>query len=315
MPMPAEPKKAERKKNTSLDYPLLVRNLLEASGDAAICKLPAGLYVVATPIGHLGDITLRALTTLLNADVVACEDSRVSGGMLAKYGLKKTLLPYHDHNTEEAGAKILSLISEGNAVALISDAGMPLISDPGYRLVRDCRSRSILVTVIPGANAAVTALAGAGLPTDSFHFAGFLSPKKSARQKEITSFKTVPGTLTFYEAPPRLADTLADLAEIFGGDREAVIARELTKLFEEMRHGTLAELHAHYAASDVKGEIVILVGPSKESEDAEIDIDTLIVEALQTQSLRDAVAIVTEMSGAKKTDVYARALKITKDMK
>ncbi len=269
--------------------------------------------MVATPIGHLGDITLRALVTLAHADAIACEDTRVSGGMLSKYGIKKPLIAYHDHNATVAGPKILEKIAGGAAVALISDAGMPLISDPGYGLVRACHEAGYPVTVIPGANAALTALAGAGLPTDEFHFVGFLPSKKTARQKAIAELCSVPGTLVFYEAPPRLGDALADLAKGLGVERSAAVARELTKFFEETRRGTLGELANYYAEHDVKGEIVILVGPAAEKSDAERepDIDALLKQALRTESLRDAVATVSEMTGAKKSDVYARALKLS----
>jgi 16S rRNA (cytidine1402-2'-O)-methyltransferase len=300
------------KKSLSLDYPLLAREFLQASGEAATCKLPAGLYIVATPIGHLGDITLRALVTLANADHVACEDTRVSGGMLTKYGFKRPLLSYHDHNAETAGAKILDRLKAGDSVALISDAGMPLISDPGFRLVGACQELGYPVTVIPGANAALTALAGSGLPTDQFHFAGFLPSKTAARQKAIAAIAAVPGTLLFYEAPQRLADSLADLAKILGDKRPAAVARELTKMFEETRRGSLSELAAFYTEQDVKGEIVILVAPTAEAvSHSAADIASMLKEALTTQSLRDAVNAVSVVAGAKKSEVYALALQLT----
>lgn len=300
------------KKTVSLDYSLLVRKFLETSGDQAACKLPAGLYVVATPIGHLGDISLRALITLLNADRIACEDTRVSGGMLAKYGIKKPLLPYHDHNAEAANPKILTHIHNGEAIALISDAGMPLISDPGFNLVRACREEAIPVTVIPGANAALTALAGAGLPTDEFHFAGFMPPKTVARQKTIMELAHLPGTLLLYEAPQRLAASLADLAKILGPERQASVARELTKLFEETRRGSLGELAEFYATQDVKGEIVLAIAPaSKAAAPTANDVEDLLREALKTQTVRDAAATVSTATGVKKNEVYAIALRLT----
>lgn len=301
----------------SLDYPLLAREFLETSRNDAACKLPAGLYVVATPIGHLGDITLRALVTLTNADHIACEDTRTSGGMLDKYGIKKPLLHYHDHNAAAAGEKILTLIQNGEAVALISDAGMPLISDPGYGLVKECRQRGLSVTVIPGANAAITALAGSGLPTDQFHFAGFLPAKTAARQKAIAELTGMVGTLVFYEAPQRLAESLADLALIFGAERQAVIARELTKLFEESKQGTLGELASFYAEHEVKGEIVIVIAPATETvSHSGADIEKMLQDALKSQSLRDAVNSVSVVTGAKKKEVYDLALRLTgKDKK
>jgi 16S rRNA (cytidine1402-2'-O)-methyltransferase len=307
------PKHSKTKPTFSPDYPSLARSFLEASGDSVRSKLPAGLYIIATPIGHLGDITLRALVTLSNVDLVACEDTRVSGGLLSKYGIKKQLIPYHDHNTESAGASILQTIAAGQAVALVSDAGMPLISDPGYDLVNACRAEGYDVTVIPGASAVINALAGSGLPTDQFHFAGFLPAKMVARQKALAAFKDVPGTLVFYEAPQRLSETLQDMEKILGAERPAVIARELTKLFEENRSAKLSKLAQHYAINEVKGEIVILVGPDTETTSTEtFDLDALLIAALRTESLRDAVAAVTDMTGVKKSEVYARALQLTK---
>lgn len=309
---PTERTHMSPEKEKSLDYPHLVRGFLETSGIDAACKLPGGLYIAATPIGHLGDITLRALATLASVDHIACEDTRVSGGMLAKYGIKKPLLPYHDHNAKAAGEKIIALLKTGEAVALISDAGMPLISDPGYSLVHSCVEAGFAVTVIPGANAALTALAGSGLPTDQFHFAGFLPPKTAARQQAIAALATIPGTIVFYEAPQRLGASLADLAKILGGGRQAVVARELTKLFEETRRGTLNELAAFYAEQEVKGEIVMLVAPATEMTEPKLaDIETMLREALKSKSLRDAVNAVSVLTGAKKSEVYDLALRLS----
>ncbi len=301
-----------KEKTVSLDYPLLVREFLETSGNGVTSKLPAGLYIVATPIGHLGDITLRAVVTLLNADTIACEDTRVSGGMLAKYGIKKPLLSYHDHNATTAGAKILAAIHKGEAVALISDAGMPLISDPGFQLVNECVAAGYAITVIPGASAALTALASSGMPTDQFHFAGFLPNKTTARQQAIAAIAQTTGTIIFYEAPQRLADSLADLAKILGETRQAAVARELTKMFEETRRGSLGALAEFYADQEVKGEIVILIAPAAEtvSHSAE-DVETMLRDALKNQSLRDAVNAVSVLTGAKKSEVYDLALKLT----
>ncbi len=278
--------------------------------------MPAGLFVVATPIGHLGDITLRALVTLASVEIIACEDTRVSGGMLAKYGIKKKLATYHDHNAAEADKFILHEIQSGKSVALISDAGMPLLSDPGYGLVNACLSANVNVTIIPGANAALMALAGSGLPTDQFHFTGFLPVKTTARKKALAELTTTQGTLIFHESPQRLAESLADMVEILGGSRLAVVARELTKLFEEMRRGTLASLAEHYATNDAKGEIVILVAPAADDEcKPDMDIDALLSDALRTYTLRDAVAAVSAISGVKKSEVYSRALKLSEGNK
>ena len=301
---------AQEKKNASPDYPSLAKKLLQTSGEEGGCKLIAGLYVVATPIGHLGDITLRALITLAMADRIACEDTRTSGGMLDKYGISRPTISYHDHNATTAGRKIVEHIAAGEAVALISDAGMPLMSDPGYDLVRACQAAGQPVTVLPGANAALTALAGSGLPTDQFHFAGFLPPKSAGRQKALAKLVNVPGVLLFYEAPQRVAASLADMAHVLGGARPAAVARELTKLFEETRRGTLQELSQAYVDQDVKGEIVILVGAAEATEVAVHDLEALLRQELKTTSLRDAVAKVSAITGAKKSEVYDLALRI-----
>ncbi len=266
--------------------------------------------MVGTPIGHLGDISLRALTVLAGADCIACEDTRVSGGMLSKYGIKKPLLPYHDHNAEKQRPGILKRIGVGESVVLISDAGMPLVADPGNKLVRACREAEYDVTVIPGANAALTGLVGSGLPSDRFLFVGFLPPKSTARQKVIASLADVPVTLIFYEAPQRLAATLVDFEKIFGGDRPAAIARELTKLFEETRRGALAELAAFYADHDVKGEITLIIGGAEAARMPTHDVDAMLKERLKHASVRDAVEAVSVITGIKKSDVYAKALKV-----
>jgi 16S rRNA (cytidine1402-2'-O)-methyltransferase len=311
-------------KETSWDYPRLGRMVVEASRDSAASKLPsasgsspaprgtdvkAGLHIVATPIGNLGDISLRALATLAAADFIACEDTRHAGAMLARFGVKKPLLSYHDHNAEKRRPEILGKIAAGAAVALISDAGMPLLADPGFKLARACRDRGFAVNVVPGANAALTALAGSGLPTDRFHFAGFLPAKPAARQKAIAALEAVPGTFLFYEAPQRLAESLADLGQILGAARPAAVARELTKLFEETRRAPLGELAKFYREHPAKGEIVIVVGPRDKETAA--DIDDALRRNLRALSLRDAVAATASATGAKKSDVYARALALS----
>lgn len=298
----------KKEKTSSPGYPSLAKLCIESSGKEAACKLPAGLYLVATPIGHLGDITLRGLVVLSQADVIACEDTRNSGILLNAFGIKAKTISCHDHNEENRVEEILRRITQGEIVALISDAGMPAIADPGFKLVRACRDAGASVVVIPGANAALTALAGSGLPTDQFLFAGFLSPKSMARQKELIALKQNTATLIFYESPQRLAATLADMVGVLGASRPVCVARELTKFYEEMRRGTLGELAAYYAAHDTKGEIVILVGKSEEKESH--DIDALLRERLQHLSVRDAVAEIAAMTGVPKKEVYARALEI-----
>ena len=301
-----------KKENASSpDYPQLGRLLVQASGNKGACKPSPGLYLIATPIGHLGDITLRALAILAQADVIACEDTRNSGVLLNAFGIKKPTFSYHDHNEDARRAEVLQRLARGEVVALISDAGMPAIADPGFKLVRDCRDAGFNVTVVPGANAAVTAMAGSGLPTDQFHFAGFLPPKSAARKKDLLAFKPSAATLVFYEAPQRLAASLADMAEILGKDRPAAVARELTKFYEEMRRGTLGELAAHYASHEAKGEIVILIGKAAKEETSITDIDALLTERLRHLTVRDAVAEVAEMTGIPKKEIYARALALS----
>ena len=292
--------------------------MLETSREEATSKQPAGLYVVATPIGNLGDITLRALQTLAAADAVVCEDTRVTGALLHHYGIKKPLVSYHDHNADERRPRILAKLAAGEALALVSDAGTPLISDPGFKLVQACRAEGYNVTALPGASALLTALSSSGLPTDKFLFAGFLPPKRTARQKALVELATVSATLVFYEAPSRLSAALDDMEKVLGPQRQAAVARELTKLFEEFRNAPLAELAAHYRASPApKGEIVILVGPSVEAASTAATaaacseaLDAELKQALRTMTLRDAVAHVAAATGAKKNEVYKRALGI-----
>lgn len=272
-----------------------------------------GLYVVATPIGNLGDITLRALAVLANADVIACEDTRNSGAMLQAFGIRKPLLSYHDHNADKRRPEILEKLGRGQCVALISDAGMPAIADPGFKLVRDCRDAEIPVIVIPGPNAAITALASSGLATDCFCFGGFLPAKSVARKKAILAYKQSAGTVVFYESPQRLSESLSDLAEALGPERPAAVARELTKFYEEVRRDKLLALALYYAAHEPKGEIVILIGKG-ETEESPMDIKSLLSERLKSLTLRDAVAEVAEMTGLPKKEVYATALDLTKNL-
>jgi 16S rRNA (cytidine1402-2'-O)-methyltransferase len=273
--------------------------------------LAPGLYVVATPIGNLGDVTLRALAILAGADAILAEDTRVSRTLLARYGIVTPLSPYHEHNAAEARPRALRRMSEGRALALISDAGTPLISDPGYRLVAEAVAMGLPVTTAPGASAALAALCVAGLPTDRFFFEGFLPPRSAARRERINALAAIPGTLVFYEAPSRLAATLDDLA-LELGPRPAAVARELTKLHEEVRRGPLDALAADYAAAgEPKGEIVILVGAALAREAASEDaLNVEIVEALLTLSVKDAAAAVAARHGLPRRQVYARALAI-----
>jgi len=307
----APEKKTGKKKKTSPDYAQWARQIVKASWNETASKLPAGLYIVSTPIGNLGDISLRALETLTKADVIACEDTRVTGTLLHLYGIKKPLLSYYDHNADQRQPEILSRVKMGESVALVSDAGTPLVSDPGFKLVEACRAEDLFVTAIPGASAHLAALVTAGLPTDKVFFAGFLPPKNLARQKAISEYANVSATLVFYEASSRLCATLDDLAERLGATRPAVVARELTKLYEDIQAETLGNLAAYYRSHPTpKGEIVILVGPAQKIVSKAIDIDVLLKQKMKTMSLRDAVEFIVETTGAKKNDVYRHALKL-----
>ena len=303
-----------KKQKSSPDYSPWIAQDLQGSEKDAPRKLPPALYIVATPIGNLGDITLRALHTLAHADVILSEDTRVTGALLHHYGLKKPMLSYHDHNAEARQPEILDRLASGHAVALVSDAGTPLVSDPGYRLVQACRAAGHTVTAIPGASALLTALASAGLPTDRFLFAGFPPAKRTARRKMFEELLPLRATLVFYESPTRLLASLDDLAAVFGANRPAAIARELTKLFEEIRRGSLAELIALYRAEATpRGEITILLAPPTETPTEEPALDALLREALAAHTIRDAVTIVTAQTNLKKSDVYARALMLREE--
>jgi 16S rRNA (cytidine1402-2'-O)-methyltransferase len=295
---------------------LRARETIRASGqtqsEPAAEGAPAlapGLYLVATPIGNLADITLRALDVLKRADVVACEDTRVTGKLLAHYGIRAELLRYDDHSGEAARAALLKRIGAGASVALVSDAGTPLVSDPGYKLLREAAAQGIAIVPVPGASAALAALQVSALPPDRFLFAGFLPPKQAARRKAIAALAAVPATLVFYETGPRLAASLADLAEALG-PRPAAVARELTKLFEEVRRAPLDALAAQYRDAPPKGEIAIVVGPPAEEEASAHDVDALLARALDVMSVRDAAASVAEASGQPRKDVYRRALQL-----
>lgn len=270
--------------------------------------LSPGLYIVATPIGNLGDISHRAVTTLRGVAAVACEDTRVTGKLMQHIGLKQRLIRYDDHASDATRDHILSLAA-AEPIALVSDAGTPLISDPGYRLVRAAREAGIAVTSIPGPSAAIVALTLAGLPSDRFLFGGFLPNKAKARADVLAELGAVRATLVFYETAPRLADALAAIAEVLPG-REVGVARELTKKFEECRTGLPAELIAHYAAHPPKGEIVLLVAPPGDVPAAGLDPDALLIEALKTQKASQAAAEVARVTGLDRKTLYARALEL-----
>lgn len=267
---------------------------------------------MATPIGNARDITLRALDVLKSADLIACEDTRVTAKLLAIYGIRATQIAYHDHNAEKIRPRILQALREDKIVALVSDAGTPLVADPGYRLVREAAAAGLPVTAVPGASAVLTALSLAGLPTDRFLFVGFLPERGAERRRVLGELAPVPASLVMFESPRRLADSLADAARMLG-DRPAAVARELTKKFEEVRRDTLAALAAHYAtAGEPRGEIVLVVGPPPKQAAApdEAGLDALLRQALETSSLKQAVADVAAATGAARKLVYARALRL-----
>ncbi len=274
--------------------------------------LQPGLHVVATPIGNLGDISFRALATLAAADAVIAEDTRVTKTLLAHYGISTPLVAYHEHNAAVMRPHLLARLAEGAALALVSDAGTPLVSDPGFKLVTEAVANNIAVTSIPGASAVLAALVVAGLPTDRFFFEGFLPAKSAARRQRIAELAAIPGTLVFFESPRRVAECLTDLAAVLG-EREAALARELTKHYETVRRGKLGELAAALAAEPVpKGEIVLLVGPPLADAPAllQSNLDDLIGKALETHSVKDAAALVSAETGQPRRKVYARALEL-----
>lgn len=277
--------------------------------------LAPGLYLVATPIGNLGDISHRALQTLAASDVIACEDSRATARLLQHYGLKVPRIAYHEHSTHAIRETILQRLAEGQRVALVSDAGTPLISDPGFKLVREAIAQGAFVSALPGPSAPLMALILSGLPSDRFFFQGFLPPKGAARRSLLASLAGIDATLIFFESARRLPQCLADMAQMLG-NRPAAVARELTKLFEEVRRDNLPALRDHYIeAGPPKGEVVIVVGPPV-SGDADLSgqdgaLDNRLREALARCRLKEAVAQVAAETGLPRKQVYARALALT----
>ena len=278
---------------------------------AAPEALPAGLYLVSTPIGNLRDITFRALDILSSVDVVACEDTRVTGKLLNAYNIKKKMMSYNDHNANGRRDGILDAITEGASVALVSDAGAPLISDPGYKLVREAVKAGHKVTSIPGASAAVTALQLSGLPSDAFCFAGFLPAKQTARKRVLEKWKEVEATLIFYETGPRLEASLKDIKSVLG-ERPVALARELTKMFEEIRREKVSRLLSEVRQKGPpKGEIVLVIGREEPEEMPQVNLESQIKKALETMSVRDAAEAVAEASGKPKKTIYTLALKLS----
>jgi 16S rRNA (cytidine1402-2'-O)-methyltransferase len=276
--------------------------------------LAPGLHLVATPIGNLGDITLRALWVLRNVDRILCEDTRVTVRLLARYGIDKPLDPYHDHNADRVRPGILEALRRGESLALVSDAGTPLVSDPGFKLVRAVLAEDLPVTAAPGPSAALTALILSGLPPEMFLFGGFLPPRSAARRRALADLAKLAATMIFFEGPSRLAASLADMADILG-DRNAAIARELTKRHEEIRRARLGALGEHYrSAGPPRGEVVIVVGPPEPAAPAAADdVDAQLRELLAGHSLRDAVARLAAETGIPRRTLYERALTLQSD--
>ena len=279
-----------------------------AGGALEAPPLAPGLYVVSTPIGNLRDITLRALETLAAADVVYCEDTRMSARLLDHYGIRTPRKALHEHNERQKLEAVLDDVRRGGRVALISDAGTPLLSDPGFPLVRAAREADLPVFAIPGPSALLAALATAGLPTDAFSFIGFLPAKAGQRANALAPLKSRPETLVFYESPRRIGDALAAMANAFGPERPAAVALELTKRFERLHRGTLDDLAAQFATDDTRGEAVILVSGAAETQATEGDWQAALVAALADQPLRAAVDAVTQQFGLKRKEVYDAAL-------
>ncbi len=271
--------------------------------------LAPGLYVVATPIGNLGDITVRALSTLAAAETVLCEDTRTSGKLMERFSIKTRLSPYHEHNAQKVRPEILARLSQGGAIALISDAGMPLVSDPGYRLVKEAAQLGIPVTACPGPSAVLTGLALSGLPTDRFLFAGFVPQKQGERKRFLAEFAKLKATLIFFESPHRIVETLQDLAAALPG-RSVAVTRELTKLHEEVLRGSAQEIAAQLAARHaVKGEITLLVGPPEEEEVvSENELAAAIAQALRDMPASKAASEVARRFNLNRSDIYQRIL-------
>lgn len=291
----------------------LTRHVSAAIGQAFAVPPGPGLHIVSTPIGNLADVSLRALSVIAQADVVYCEDTRHSRKLLAHFGLSRPLQAYHEHNAARERPRILRNLQDGKSVAIISDAGTPLVSDPGFKLVREAQDAGIAVLSVPGASALLAALVSAGLPTDQFFFEGFLPSKSGARRNRLSGLAQIPGTLIFYEASSRLRPMLADAAEILG-ERQGAVAKELTKLNESVLRGPLAELPEQLSDEFAgRGEFVVLVGPPVAEVASDADIAELLGRALPDRSVRDAVREVSEALGVQRSRVYEIALSMRQD--
>jgi len=281
------------------------RSLAIKHGDLA-----AGLYILATPIGNARDISLRALDVLAACDVIAAEDTRVTAKLLAIHGVSKPLIAYNDHNGAEMRPKILARLEQGQAVVLVSDAGTPLVSDPGYKLVRAAIAANLPTIALPGPSAVLAGLTLSGLPSDRFLFAGFLSSKAGMRKTMLEEVKGVRATLIFFESAQRLSESLAAMAQVLG-NRDAVMARELTKLHEEVRRGSLEELAAHYEKQGApKGEVTLLVAPPQEAAPDMARIDAALKSALAFMPVKAAADLIAGLTDGSRKQIYARALEL-----
>lgn len=278
--------------------------------EIAARPLEPGLYLVSTPIGNLGDITIRALETLAGADILAAEDTRVTRILLNRYAIEKRAYAYHEHNAKEAGEKLIAALGEGKSVALVSDAGTPLVSDPGYRLVMQAIEAGHRVIPIPGPSSVVTALSASGLPNDAFFFAGFLPQKEKARRDRLAEIASVPATLLYFESPHRLAASLKDAADMLGAERQATVCRELTKTFEEFRRGSLGELAQFYGAAEtIRGEIVVAISPPEASAPmASVDLDALLLRLAADMPAAKAAGEVARQTGLPRKTLYQRLM-------
>jgi 16S rRNA (cytidine1402-2'-O)-methyltransferase len=306
-----------RTKNVSASSPepdSSARTFAVAGHLISVPKAAPGLHLVATPIGNLGDITLRALETLAGVDIVACEDTRITRRLIERFSITATLKQYHEHNAEQARPKILEALARGSSIALVSDAGTPLISDPGFKLVREVSAAGFAVIALPGPSSVLAALSVAALPTDRFFFEGFLPSKQHARRTRLSELARIDATLVMFESGARVQECLHDLAAVMG-ERDAAICREMTKLHEEVRRATVSELAALSDTLETRGEFVLVIGPPAADAGLMNDdaLDDLLRTSLARGSVKDAVAHAVEVSGRPRREIYARALELSKD--
>lgn len=289
------------------EYKAISQYTIKGTVLTALKPEPA-LYLAATPIGNLGDVTLRVLETLAGADLIACEDTRVTGKLLRHFGIQNKTVAYHEHNADAVGPELIKEVRAGKAVVVVSDAGTPLVSDPGFRLVSTAQAEGVRVVPLPGASAPLAGLIASGLPNESWTFCGFLPSKQGARVSTLQTWSNAGSTLIFFESPNRLTKTLDDMISVFGGDRRGCVAREMTKLHEEIATDSLQALSLHFASKQVKGEIVILIAP--ETQENTIDPESLLRELLETMPVSKAAAEAAILTGQSKRDLYQLALSL-----